>query len=565
MRIAIANFQGEIPRLHPRLLPENFAQLAQNTRLKDGTITPIRAPRLVERLADGTSSFILFQNNWLAFPGEVDAAQGPVAQERLYYTGDGAPKMRVGATVYPLRLDPPAAAPSLTLLSAAGANPESVTYCYTFVTGFGEESPPSPLSAAVLVTPSVTVRLTGFSAAPGGRNITHRRIYRSQTGISGVTDLYFVAEIPLATTTFDHSILTQPLQEVLPSADYDAPRDTLSGLISLPNGIMAAFDGRELFFSEPFRPHAWPQKYSLTTDSEIIGLAAFGSTLVVLTSVSPYIVQGTQPDSMVMERVDKDMPCLSRRGIVDIGYAALFPTSDGLGMITANGPQIVTANIFTREQWLRLSPETFVAEQYDGRYVFTYLSEAVDLFDGGTPLATGAFIFEAGGPGPLAGETALFYDFGAVGSVFGAQRVGMIDVTGAEPFFIQSNVSAPTAMYSDPGSGRLYMLIDGRDILEWDGAASARSVQVWRSKLFHLATYTSFGAIIVESDEEAVGDNAMKCRVYADDVLQREVTVCNDPQRLPGNRLAKRWEIEIESNFPITAIRLAGSMDELMQ
>lgn len=565
MRIGIANFQGEIPRLHPRLLPENFAQTAVNTRLKDGTISPVRRTRLVDQVTPESLSFVQFNQQWLAFPTMVDAAVGPVAQERLYYTGDGAPKMRVATTVYPLRLNPPAAAPSLTLLSAAGANPESVVYCYTFVTGFGEESPPSPLSAAVLVTPSVTVRLTGFSAEPVGRNVTHRRIYRSQTSSTGVTDLYFVAEIPVATTTYDHDIVAQPLQEVLPSADYDPPPDALTGLVSLPNGIMAAFSGRELYFSEPFQPHAWPIKYSLTLDNEIVGLAAFASTLVVLTSVTPYIVQGTHPSNMIMERVDKNMPCLSRRGIVDLGYAAFFPTTEGLGMITGSGSNIITSNLFTRDQWQGLSPDTFVADQYDGRYVFTYVAEAVDQFDCGTPADPGVNVFDGGAPGPLAGGSTLTYTFGVFNSVFGIQRVGMIDVSGQEPFFIQSDVDVPTSMYFDAARGDLYMLVNGQDVVQWDSLLSPSSTAIWRSRLYQLPTPISFGAVIVESDENAVGDNTLKCRVYADGQLQREVIVANQIMRLPGNKLSSRWEIEVESNFPISAIRMAGSMEELMQ
>lgn len=565
MKVNIANFKGRIPRLHPRLLPENFAQVARNTRLDDGTAAPIRNTSVAATLAASAASFTKFGVTWLGWNTFVDAAPGPVAQDRLYYTGDGAPKMRVGSTVYALRLDPPAAAPTITALSAPGADPEDVVYCYTFVTGFGEESAPSPLTAPLSVTPSVTVRVNAFAAAPSGRNIVSRRIYRSQTSVSGVTDLYFVAEIPLATTSFDHDIAANPLQEVLPSADFDPPVDTLTGLISLPNGIMAAFTGKELWFSEPFFPHAWPEKYQLKTDSDIVGLAAFGSTLVVLTNASPYVVQGTHPDSMVMERVDKNMPCLSRRGIVDVGYAALFPTNEGLGMITASNSEIVTRNLFTRDQWRALSPSSFVAEQFDGRYVFTFISEGFDGFDGGTAAATSAVDgLDGGTPAPL-GAGAVFYDFGSFDSAFGAQRVGVIDVSGEAPFFMTSDVDAPTAMYSDPATGKLFMLVDGTSIVEWDAEGAPMATQVWRSRLYQLPAPVSFGAIIVESDADASGENVLRARVYASGALQREITVANRVMRLPGNRLSDRWEIELESNFPITAVRMAGSMEELFQ
>lgn len=565
MRIAIANFQGAIPKMHPRLLPENFAQIARNTRLEDGTIGPIRQTRPEFTFGAPMTSFARFGIEWLGWPTVVDSAPGPVAQDRLYYTGDGAPKMRVGSTVYPLRLDPPAAAPAVARASTPGPDTEAVVYCYTFVTGFGEESAPSPLSASLEVDSSVTVNLSAMSAAPAGRNITARRIYRSQTSTSGITDLYFVAEIPAASLSYAHNIATAPLQEVLPSADFDPPEDTMTGLISLPNGIMAAFDGKELFFSEPFFPHAWPTKYRLQTDADIVGLAAFGSTLVALTTATPYVVQGTHPDSMVMERVDKNMPCLSRGGIVDVGYAAMFPTNDGLAMITAQDSQIITRNLFTREQWRALSPASFVAESFNGRYVFTYVAEAVDGYDGGTAAATSATDgLDGGTPSPLGGS-AILLDFGSFDSVFGAQRIGLIDVSGEAPFFVTSDVDAPSAMYSDPATGSLYMLNDGTEIVEWDSAAAPPATQLWRSRLYQIAAPVTFGAIIVDSDESVSGENVFACRVYADGVLQREITHTNIILRLPGDRLATRWEIEVESNFAVTGIRMAGSPEELTQ
>ena len=563
MKVAIANFKGRVPRMHPRLLPENFAQIARNTRLEDGTLGPIRQTKLEATLASTAVSFSKFGTTWLSWNTIVDAVSGPVAQDRLYYTGDGAPKMRVGSTVYPLKLEAPAAAPTVSRLSTPGATVETVLYCYTFVTGFGEESQPSPVSSALQVDSSVTVRLTGFSAPASGRNVTHRRIYRSQTSATGITDLYFVAEIPLATTTYDHNIATAPLQEPLPSQNFDPPKDSLTGLTSLPNGMMAAFDGKELFFAEPFQPHAWPDKYALQTDASIVGLAAFGSIIVVLTTASPYVVQGTHPDSMVMERVDKNMPCLSRRGIVDLGYAALFPTNEGLGMITASDSNVVTRTLFTREQWRALAPDTFVAEAYDGRYVFTFVSDRVDTYVGGTPSSVAADFLGGGTPSPL-GPTALLFDFGRFDSAFGTQRVGLIDVTGEAPYFITSDVDAPSAMYSDPGSGSLYMLVGGNKIVEWDSDETPPATQVWRSKLIQTPAPVSFGAIILDADVATSGENVLRARVFADGLLEREITRTNQAERLPGTKTSMRWEIEVESNFPITAIRMASTMEELL-
>lgn len=563
MRLNLANFKGRVPRVHPRLLPENFAQVARNTRLDDGTISPIRTTRADYAFGAPVASIYRDGITWLGFSGLVDVRAGPVAQDRLYYTGDGAPKMRVAGTVYGLALAAPTAAPTLTTLSIVdAATDETILYCYTNVTGFGEESAPSP-TTAMQWSAGVIVRITGFTPAPADRNVTARRIYRSQTSTSGVTDLYFVAEIAVAVTTYDHNLATAPMNEVLPSLDYDVPRDTLRGLVSLPNGIMAAFDGKELFFSEPFVPHAWPSKYSLTTDAAIVGLAVFGSTLAVLTTLNPYLVQGTHPDSMVMERVDANMPCLSRRGIVDIGYAALYPSTEGLALVGAGRSEIVTKGMFTLDQWRALSPETIVAENYDGRYIFTFTTSQFDTFVGGTHNSVGADTLGLGTHLPF-GAAIPAYDFGTFDSAFGEQRVGMIDVSGANPFFQDFDLATPSAMFLDAAAGRLYMLVGGTNVQEWDAEDSPPAIQRWRSRLYSMTFPSSFGAILVQTDDPVISPSVLTCRVYADGQLIHSFGVVNEPERLPGDFLASRWEIEIESNIGVSAIVLASTMEELV-
>lgn len=404
--LRIIDFKGAIPRLHPRLLPENYAQIARNVRLEDGSIGPVRIPGLVATLPADALSFYRSGITWLSWNADVDVTPAPIAANRIYVTGDGAPKMIDTGVVYGLALAKPAAAPALTNLSAPQqAQAESVIYAYTWVTALGEESQPSPLSAQILTSPGVTVRLSGMStmAAGNARNITAKRIYRSQTTASGATALFFVAEIAATAATYDHSLAAAPLQEVIPSTDYDPPKSTLRGLVSMPNGMMAAFSGKEVFFCEPYQPHAWPVKYSLRVDFDIVGLASFGSSLAILTVANPYLAQGMHPDSMAMEKMDKALPCLSKRGIVDTGYAAYYPSAEGLATIAGDRAEIVTRGLFTREQWQALKPDSFIADTFDGRYVTTFAVSTPDIYDGGTPGVAApvvqtfdANVFEAG-------------------------------------------------------------------------------------------------------------------------------------------------------------------------
>lgn len=526
MKIRIADFKGEIPRRHPRLLPTEYAQVARNTRLDDGTIAPVRKTALAHTLSADAGTIFYHKGTWYSFSGDVDVVPGPVAQDRLYLTGDGVPKMRVGSTTYPLALSAPAAAPAAVMSGTPDEEIASfIVYAYTFVTQFDEESAPSPTTDAFLWSAGNTVTLSGFSAPPSGRAVDRIRIYRSQTSGLGVTDLYFVDEIPIGTASYVHDLAARPLQEVLPSADYDPPPATMLGLISMPNGMLAAFNGKEVLFSEPFRPHAWPEKYRLTVDRDIVGLAAFGTTMAILTTATPYVAQGTAPENMIMEKMERDLPCVTKRGIVDMGYAAVYPSTEGLVVITASSAEIVSRNLFTTEQWKALNPASFHAEQYEGRYFYAHT--------------------------PVGGS---------------AQAMGIIDITGAQPYYIETD-ETPISMTRDPATGALYMLKTARQIYRWDAPGAELKAQVWRSRIFQLVSGVNYAGALVEADSAIgtipAGQTPNLTRIYADGNLVREFSNLNEPVRLPSGFRSQKWEVEVIGYVPITGISIAQSYDDL--
>jgi len=106
--IRLTGFGGESPCIIARLLQGNQAQAAFNVRLDDGGLTPIRKP-VQHDSVDISNPKTIYKHGdtWLAWDKPVDIAEGAVAGERLYYTRDGAPKMRIGGNVYPLGLSTP--------------------------------------------------------------------------------------------------------------------------------------------------------------------------------------------------------------------------------------------------------------------------------------------------------------------------------------------------------------------------------------------------------------------------------------------------------------------------
>lgn len=573
--LKLIQFSGEIPRLLPRLLPDTAAQHAENVRLDDGGLTPIRQLKHVHTITgvDPVVSIYKHGSDWLAFSAKVDAAPGPVAQDRLYYTGDGAPKMRVSGTVYNLAVPYPTGALTATLGGTGSGNVYTRLYVYTYVTDFGEESEPCPISNAIDWQSGKTVTLSGFATPPAGRAITKQRIYRSQTSVTAGTDLFLIAERAASNANFTDTVAVDDFAEVLPSRDWTAPPSTLKGLVSGPNGMMAAFSGKDVYFCEPFRPHAWPEKYVLTVDYNVVALGFIGSTLAILTEGLPYIAAGTAPENMQQEKLEKNFPCINARGVVDLGYGIAYPSKDGLVVIDPSGANLVTQALMAREKWLRTSPETFVAGQLSGRYYASY--RYVDADDA---VVSGTFI---------------------------------IDLTGAAPFLMRSGDRADAMHYSITDSA-LYLAI-GSSIYEFDAAGEVASIMTWRSKQFVAPAPTNFGCILIEgsglltAEQQAALDaeraaieannaavfplasiggelNGAALNAYAanDDELERlysptfcsviviadgeqvaVVTELNKVKRLPGGFKASLWEVVVTGTAAIEQISLALTPREL--
>ncbi|PNW65545.1 UNVERIFIED_CONTAM: hypothetical protein BEN50_22400, partial [Euhalothece sp. KZN 001] len=446
-------------------------------------------------------------------------------QGRLYIGRAGRPPiLRHEGTDYTLAVPRPGSAPTL-----ANMNPptpdltETVQVAYTFVTSLGEESAPSPL-AEIETDNVVTVRISAFDAPPGGRLINAIRIYRSQTDVSGVTALYFVAEAAADTNQYDPDVAETPLGDEITTLDFTDPPVGLTGLTAMPNGMVAAFKGRDIYFCEPYQPHAWPVKYSLSVDYDIVALSSFGTNLAILTTGEPYRAQGTHPDNMVMEKVEVNLPCVAAAGVVDFGYSAVYPSSDGLVEISGNGARVVSDALFTREQWQAMEPATIRACQFGRRYLFA--------FHGVLPGVYGAM------PGT-------------------ARKTCSIDMSGDMPSLRRYDFT-PAALFFDVSEGNAYYAEDGHIQQFDDPAAVTRKTQRWRSRRYEMPQPTTFGALWVET---APGDT-VTARVYANDALIATVTADGDIKRLPDG-LAKAWEIEIEGTGMVTAITIAGTMDEI--
>ncbi|MDA4845955.1 hypothetical protein [Hoeflea poritis] len=577
--ITINSFVGEQPRIVPRNIPNNASQNAQNTRLDDGALTPIRTPQEEHDPSptDWSSNQTIFKHGstWYSWAGVVNAAPGPVATDRLYFTGDGVPKMKVSGTDYNLAVSRSAVALTATLGGVGSGDVTTRVYVYTYVTDYGEESEPNPASNEIDWQPGNTVTLSGFEAAPAGRNITKQRIYRSQTGQTG-TYFYLIAERTASASNFVDNIAVDAFQEVLPSADWNTPPDTLTGLTPLDNGMMAAFTGNKLYFCEPYHPHAWPEKYVLTFDYPIVAVRKAGPLQVVMTEGTPYLVTGTAPENMQSRQLEYNAPCINARGVVDLGYAIAYPTHEGLVVVDAGGGvKIATRKLFKKEDWLALSPSTIVAAQLSGQYAMFY--DTTDAL--GTTVQGGLFI----------------------------------DTVGEE--YLSRFTEIAKATFFDRTASKLYYLDTAGKVQEFDGEQSPRHNMNWRSKEFVFPLPVGMAAIMIDADSTLTAQEtaniaaqntaiaaanaaaiaagpvrgslnsralnttrlsgsdltplvaeqyeSMTATIYADGQAVATISETNKQKRLPSDRTARKWVIDVFGTIQIQRIAMASRADEL--
>lgn len=286
--------------------------------------------------------------------------------------------------------------------------------------------------------------------APWNTTNMKRRLYRS----AGTVAMYQLVDDDVGTSYSDTLSDAQIMGDELISQSWDAPPTKLRGLIALPNGCLAGFFENQLCYSEPYQPHAWPLEYRRATDFEIVGIAAYGTTVVAATAGLPYVATGTEPATVTMESVGQSWPCLSKRSVVSVGDGVLFATSYGMAYVGASGPTMWTQQIFTRTQWEPLNPTSMQSAASNGKVYVRYAT-----VDG----SSGTLVFS-----PSDADAGLV-------------RLSM----------------AADALYADLRNGGLY-IVDGEGVHLFDSPEGVPMDFSWRSKPYSLPTPANLGAAKVD-------------------------------------------------------------------
>ena len=625
MKYTFSQFGGMLPRISPRLLPDQNAQFAQGTKLRSGALRPFNAPAQIAVYDEPASEYqTLYKYEsgsddlFLVFENDVDIARGPIANDqynRSYMTGLDVPRVFDSSLVsdpattvdssnsYTIKI-PVGSAASLAVSGTGTGEIVSRAYVYTYIrewpdTKFDEGAPSLPAQDGsgnnyIDVQIGETVTISDIEDAPNQSDnaVSKIAIYRAVTGSTdvqyqlvhefGIDDvknapggtLDGVTWVPGSQTfTYDDTKTDSELGDVLVSTTWVAPSDNLRGLISLRNGSLVAFEDNVVHFSEPYQPHAWPTEYQVTLDYDIIGLGAFGNTVVVMTEQYPFLLNAQDPSLVIPQPTQSTAPCLSKRGIVNYENTVYYPSADGLMAVSSGGIRNVTQSLFTHDEWLIYAPSTFESAIQDGRYFSYYTNEEtndsgfliIDIEEGLGGVSTEAF--------------------------------------GASAFYVDKRLDTLYFVSEDLGGWKLW---------EWEGLPSTR-VMTWRSKILvssigptnmvgcrvradflseadianlnqaleDIATqnpddfdgainevtynYFTFNGDVfdqVRNDYDIVP--TLNIRYFVDGAeIHSQSVESNEPFKLPAGITGTEFEVEVTSNLTVHQVDIATSMTEL--
>ena len=528
--IILQNMGGIAPKVTPELLPDNLAQSASNVILHKGGVAPLKTATTVATPTKSGVKKTIYRfgisqpesQYWFSWTTPVNVCRGPIAgdtTERTYFTGDGVPKKTdmtlalSGGSSYPIaayNLGVPAPTDAPALTNVAGTHgpvvSEQRAYVYTNVTSWGEESAPSPAAIGTASSGSV-LQLSGFTAVPTGQyDVVKRYIYRSVTSSAG-TNYYFVGEITSGTSTFTDDVDVASIGEPLVSLYWDTPPDDLAGLVALPSGALCGFSGKQVCFSVIGAPYAWPIKYRLTCDYDIVAVVPMGQGVAVLTKGFPYFINTGDPESAQMIRTDEEQSCVSARSAIPFQGGVIYASPDGLVLFSQSGAKLLTEALYDHETWQALNPSTLFAAKHDNRYYA--------FFDAG-----GGLVLDASG-------NLTTHDISA------------------------------TAAYVDPVLDQMY-IASGLEIQKWyTGSAKTHT---WKSKRYNLPAPVNFSCFQIKANSFS----NLTFKMYVDGVLNYSVAVTGPgPYRLPSGFLSRVYEFEITGTDHWTACAIANSMSEL--
>lgn len=424
MKLTFQQFSGVAPRIAPRLLPATLAQEALDVKLWSGELRPHYADNIIKYIPSHTQSIYRYKwknkkYNWLGWAKSVNVVKGPVYDDennRIYLmVNDGTGFLVTDSSLledrdyingleskaYAVAIPEPGQSDIWVSGGTGSGDIESRSYVYCYVRQWsdgtidvGKSSGPLKNSSdrsryTVDVRPGQVVDMSivdPIAHANGiGAGINKIYIYRSEVTSAGQALYSYVDQFDVNTNRvtnnpaavwvsngsyykYSDSKPNTSLGEACPSIYWDAPVTGLKGLVSLQNGLFAAYKDSTIYVSDWNAPHAWPYEHTVTIDYPIVGLGSFGNTIVVCTEAAPVLITVTDPTKPTTRAIQENCPCVSAGSIVSTRNGVIFASTNGLVLINSASPTFITEKIITQDEWLPLHPESLQAAFLNNTY-----------------------------------------------------------------------------------------------------------------------------------------------------------------------------------------------------
>ena len=424
MKLTFQQFSGIAPRIAPRLLPATLAQEALDVKLWSGELRPHYADTIIKYIPSHTQSIYRYKwknkkYNWLGWAKSVNVVKGPVYDDennRIYLmVNDGTGFLVTDSSLledrdyingleskaYAVAIPEPGQSDIWISGGTGSGDIESRSYVYCYVRQWsdgtidvGKSSGPLKNSSdrsryTVDVRPGQVVDMSmvdPIAHANGiGAGINKIYIYRSEVTSAGQALYSYVDQFDVNTSRvtnnpaavwvsngsyykYSDSKPNTSLGEACPSIYWDPPVTGLKGLVSLQNGLFAAYKDSTIYVSDWNAPHAWPYEHTVTIDYPIVGLGSFGNTIVVCTEAAPVLITVTDPTKPTTRAIQENCPCVSAGSIVSTRNGVIFASTNGLVLINSASPTFITEKIITQDEWLPLHPESLQAAFLNNTY-----------------------------------------------------------------------------------------------------------------------------------------------------------------------------------------------------
>jgi hypothetical protein len=590
--LKVESFGGMLPAIDNHLLPQDSAAQASNTYLYSGKLQGMYQPTLLHTLADPNAQIAFrIPNNytdaqhlsdatWLEFDNpDTDVLRTNVVSDtydRYYWASSSAQPMyntlaRIKSSTNPLLLGVPApsVAPGVSASGGVSSVTEARAYVYTWETTYGEEGPPSPPTVHTGKIDD-TWAITMSAAATNDTNGTHRliaftNIYRTITASDGTTTYFFVAQVAIGTLSYNdtQSDTVVSANNELLSTTWTGPPTNLQGWVSMPNGMIAGWDNENnVWFCEPYRPHAWPVQYVTSVQYPIVGMGVVGQTLIITTQGFPYWAYGVNPSVMSFAMIKSSEPCLSRGSIMDAPEGVYYASPNGLVLANQGVALNITRKMVTKDKWPNLVPVPTLRASRLGTAYYAWGSARTGVFE------------------PTAFEPTAFAQSDFTGAYAGVlvdttdERVAITTLTNAMPAY---------ECFNDVWTGEVFIIRNGGvywlNIADPDPTHEAFD---WWSKIFQSPNKRNLEALKIyfEVPDTTAPLNATPnsnlvqtlqpgqyglVRLYADGKLvwTREMRTSGELMLLPSGYKADFYQLEINAYVNVFNVQVAESAKEL--